>query len=110
MTKFVQNAGKYRHPITFQKQSTTKNEYGERINVWTDYATSRAGFSMISGKENVNSLEIMSEITHKLTIRYMPNITSDLRISYNNKYYKILSVHDYQEMHKEIQLLVKEYS
>lgn len=110
MTRFLQNAGKYRHPIMFQKQSSTRNKYGEKIDTWVDFAPSRACFAMVNGKEEVNALEVTSEVTHKLLVRYLPNITSDLRVLYNNKHYKILSVHDFQEMHKEIQLLVKEYS
>lgn len=108
MTKFLQNAGTYRHPITVQRQSTMKNEYGEKVPTWEDFAQSRAGIYPISGKDYISSVEINSEVTTKIHLRYIPGITADMRVQFGTRTYKIIAVLNFQERNKELQLMCKE--
>ena len=110
MKKHMINAGSYRHPITFQQRTTTKNEYGERLDTWTDFATSRAGIYATSGREYMNAMEVQSEMTHKINLRYIPNVTSSMRIKFGTRYFTIITIVNFQEMNRELQLLCKEYS
>lgn len=109
MTIFLQNAGKYRHPITIQKQSETKNEYGERVTVWTDFTLSRASMNPISGKQYLNSEAIKSEISHQIHLRYIPNLDPTMRVKFGDRYFQIITIINFQEMNKELQLMCKEY-
>jgi SPP1 family predicted phage head-tail adaptor len=108
MTKFLQNAGSYRHPITLQKQSQTKNDYGEKVPTWTDFAQSRAGIYPISGKDFIASAEVNSEVTTKINLRYIPGVTADMRVKFGERIFKIIAVMNFQERNKEIQLMCKE--
>lgn len=110
MTKFLQNAGKYRNPITIQQQSTTVNEYGEPIQTWTTFASPKAGIFPISGKQYLAAEVVESEITHQVHLRYIPGITDNMRIQYGTRTFIIITMVNFQEMNKEIQLLCKEYS
>ena len=109
MTKFLQNAGSYRQVITFQKQSVTKNEYGEKIPTWDDFITVKAGIYPISGKDYISAVEVNSEVTTKINLRYVPGITADMRIKFGTRTFTIIAVMNFQEMNKELQIMCKEY-
>jgi SPP1 family predicted phage head-tail adaptor len=102
------NAGKYRHPITIQKRDFTQNSFGETTESWVDVAKVRAGIYPISGAEFLNSYESHSEVSHKVHTRYVSNITPDMRILFNGRVFRILSVINFQEVNKELQIMCKE--
>jgi SPP1 family predicted phage head-tail adaptor len=109
MTMFRLNAGKYRHPITIQKLVQTENSYGETTDEWIDETRMRAGIYPLSGKEFFSAEAVNSEITHKVHIRYISGITSDMRIIFNERIFNIISAPiNWQEKNVELQLLCKE--
>lgn len=107
--KFSSNAGSYRHPITFQRQTSSTNEYGEKIISWTDIVTTRAGIYPISGKDYISAVESNSEITHKVNLRYVPNITADMRIQFGTRFFTIVAILNFQEKNRELQIVAKEF-
>lgn len=109
MTKYTNQAGSYRHPITFQKQSAAENDYGELIPQWDDVITVKAGIYPVSGKDYISAVEINSEITHKINLRYVPNITADMRIKFGTRTFTIIAVMNFQERDRELQLVCKEF-
>jgi SPP1 family predicted phage head-tail adaptor len=109
MTHFLQNAGRYRQPITFQKQVTTINEYGERIQTFSNFLNTRAEIAPLSGQLLISAQAIKAEITHKVTCRYAPNLTHDMRILFGTRMFYIIAIINFQERNKELQIMCKEY-
>ncbi|SEN19091.1 phage head closure protein [Paenibacillus sp. OV219] len=109
MTKFLQNAGSYRHPVTFQKQSITTNDYGEQIPQWDDVVTVKAGIYPVSGKDYISAVEVNSEITTKVNLRYVPGLSADMRIMFGTRIFTIIAIINFQEMNKELQVMCKEF-
>ena len=109
MTRFLQNAGSYRHPITFQKQAETENDYGEKVPTWDDFITVKAGIYPVSGKDYISAVEINSEITHKINLRYVPGISADMRVKFGTRIFTVIAVLNFQERDKELQLVCKEF-
>jgi SPP1 family predicted phage head-tail adaptor len=108
MTKFRINPGKYRHPITLQTNAITKNSYGEPSDTWVDTVTTRASISPISGREFFDAERTNSEVSHKVSFRYVEGVNPKMRVSFNNRFFEIISVINFQEMGVELQLLCKE--
>lgn len=108
MKKFIINAGKYRWPITIQKDDGTEDSYGESNENWVDVLTCRAGIFPISGKEFFKGEGLQGEVTHKILLRYYPSIERNMRVKFNNRYFQITSVINFQEMNRELQLMCKE--
>jgi SPP1 family predicted phage head-tail adaptor len=108
MTKFLINAGKYRHIIVIQKRNSTQNKYGESTEAWVDFIKVRAGIYPLSGREFFSADAVNSEVSHKVHLRYVPGITPDMRINFNGRFFRIISVINFQELNKELQLLCKE--
>lgn len=109
MTKFLQNAGSYRHPCTFQQKSSTTNDYGEPIDQWDDVVTVKAGIYPVSGKDYVSAVETNSEITTKVHVRYVPGLSADMRIKFGSRTFTIIAIINFQEMNKELQIFCKEF-
>lgn len=108
MTRYRINPGELRHIITLQKLENTQNDYGEVIEVWKDILTTRAGIYPVSGKEFFSAETMNSEVSHKVNMRYIPGITSNMRIKFGERCFNIESVINFQERNIELQLMCKE--
>lgn len=109
MTKFRINAGKYRHIVTIQKLVGNEDSYGEVIEDWEDIIKTRAGIFPLSGREFFQAEALNSEVTHKVQIRYLDGITTEMRINFNGRFLYIISAPiNWQEKNLELQLLCKE--
>lgn len=110
MTRYRINPGKYRHIIAIQEKTKVQNDYGEEVEDWVDVLTTRSGIYPISGKEFYAAETVNSEVTHKVNMRYVPNvaITPDMHIKFGNRTFHIISVINFQERNIELQLLCKE--
>jgi SPP1 family predicted phage head-tail adaptor len=109
MTRFQINPGEFRHIIIFQKKSGVQNSYGENTDDWIEVIKARVGIYPISGKEFFTADTVNSEVTHKITMRYMPGITSDMRIKFGERIFQLISPPiNFQERNIELQLLCKE--
>ena len=108
MTRYRINPGEFRHIITFQKKSEIQNSYGEENN-WDDVITTRAGIYPISGKEFFAAETVNSEVTHKINMRYIPDISADMRIKFGERIFEMKSPPiNFQEKNIELQILCRE--
>lgn len=104
--------GKMRHRITFQTFDGTSDGYGDPLDAddahWPDVVTTWAAIDPISGREFYAAEQSQSEVTHKVRLRYRPGITTAMRISWQGRKLKILSVIDWEERHESLLLMCKE--
>jgi len=102
-------AGWLRHRIKLQTQSVSQNNYGEKINVWQDFATIWASIEPLRGREYIEASGKKAEVTHRIRIRYLANIKAGMRVIYGNRVFEIISPPiDILEKHEEIELMCKE--
>lgn len=89
------NAGKYRHIVTFQRLKDTQDLYGEtavKVNEnWEDAFTARVGIFPISGREALTEEVRLSEISHRIVLRYMVGVDSTMRIKFGTRIFEITS-------------------
>jgi SPP1 family predicted phage head-tail adaptor len=108
------NSGKYRHVVTIQKKADNQNSYGEIVDStenWVDFFKTRVAILPISGKEVLSAEFMNSEITHRVHMRYVPNLDVDayMRIKFGERVFQITSPPiNFQERNIEWQLLCKE--
>lgn len=109
MSKFLINAGDFKHIVIIQDQTGSTNSYGESTDEdWTDFSKTRAGVYPLSGREFFSGEQVNSEVTHKVNMRYIPGVKPSMRISFNGRFFEILSVINFQEGNRLLQLLCKE--
>jgi head-tail adaptor len=78
MANIVTQSGKLRHRIDIQSVATTlTSPYNEdTTEVWTTDRVDRASVSPLTGRELVEAAQVNADVTHKVTMRYVPNLTS----------------------------------
>ena len=62
----------------------------------------------MSGREYEESQKIRAETTYKISTRFFRQITSDMRILYDNREFEIVSVLDLGGKHDELQIVAAE--
>ena len=72
-----------------------------------DYSVA-AFVSPMSGREYEESQKLRVETTFKISTRFFPGITPQLRILYDNREFEIVSVLDMNEQHTELQIVAVE--
>lgn len=102
------NPGNLRHRITLQTLNKTEDGTGGYLENWSDVVTVWAQVQPLNGTERYNWSQISNDIAYRVTIRYRPNITPDMRVKYGNKIFQIESIIDVDERHTELQLLCSE--
>lgn len=108
MSRYRINPGEFRHIITFQEMEERKNQFGEMTKVWVDKFSTRAGIYPLSGKEFFTADKENSEISHKINIRYRPDINQKMRIIFEGRVFNIESIINFQERNILIQIMAKE--
>ena len=104
-------AGKLRHRITIQQYalgSPQRNASGELDGSWTAYLTVSASVDPVSGREPWLAQAHLSEVSHKVHIRYRAGITHDMRVLYGSRVFEIKAVLNFEERNRELLLLCTE--
>ncbi len=90
-------AGSLRHQITIEKQSTTRDSYGEIGGAWTSGLNTWASIEPLRGLEYFNAQQIQAGVTHEIRMRNLTmigttGISSKHRIKFGSRYFNITSV------------------
>ena len=95
----------YRKIVIESKGSAAQSDFGTPTATWTTYHTAAAEVrsGLGSGAQEGDEQGRETAINRKeFTIRYFAGITENMRISYDSRYYDILSVHEFGREHLKI--------
>ena len=104
----VMEAKRLRHRVTIQQPVKTVNARGGRTKSWADVWTVWAGIEPLSAREIEQNHQLEGEAEVRIVMRYRRGITTDMRIKYGDRYFKITGILDPDERHKELRLYVVE--
>lgn len=102
------NFSKLRHKITLLKPTYQQNATGENEATFADYKTVWANVVPISGKEWVESQKLRAETAYKIALRYSSDVSTDMRIRYNQMQLEISAVINVEGRNRELQLVAYE--
>jgi SPP1 family predicted phage head-tail adaptor len=105
------SAGMLNKKVTIQKKvigTPGQDAYGQPSNTWATYFIVWASIEPIQGREFWAQQQIQSEVTVRVRTRYIPGVTTGMRIYYNSKIYSIESIIDVKDRHSEMQLMCSE--
>lgn len=84
-------AGRLRHRITLERETVTKNQFGEEVPEWAPYATRWAEVRPQGGKEFWAAQQVIDDLSHEVRLRYMPGIQAKDRLIYDGRVFDIVS-------------------
>lgn len=97
--------GSLRHRITILKPVITYDNIGQEVESWQEVATVWASVEPLSGKEYFNAQQINSEISTKITLRYLKFLLPHWVVQFGQQRYDILSIINFEERNIYLQLL-----
>ncbi len=102
-------SGRLRHKITFQTIGTDTNDFGEiEQSNYQDFKTVWSSITPISGKESFLSNKDFATVTHKIKIRFIPNLNASMQIDFQGRKFKIMNIRNFGELGKELEILAEE--
>jgi SPP1 family predicted phage head-tail adaptor len=103
-------AGEMRHWIRFEEmpEYPQKNEFGEAEGVPLVVHQCFAKVEALSGREFFSAEAVQSEVTHNITTRYVPGITTKQTIRFGEHKFDILSAIDPDGRGRELRIRAKE--
>ena len=100
--------GDMRHRITFQREIKTPDGHKGFTMAWQDMIECWASVVPLTGREFFYSHQIKAEITHRVKIRYREDVTTKMRIKYEDRILEIESILDKKERHEELEIFCRE--
>ena len=95
------------------KTPVTDSGYGGPVETWSEIASVWANVIPVNSKERVDSGAVASDVEVKFNIIWMLGVTdtvdASMRVVYNGNTYRIVSVIDVYDEHKEIDILAKSW-
>lgn len=106
--------GNLRRRITFQARSGVVDSFGQQQTSWVDLLTAvPAELEALAGRELQVAQAINAEVTHRVTVRYHPQLANPvavaaMRIVYGARIFNILASMNVDERNREIELMASE--
>jgi SPP1 family predicted phage head-tail adaptor len=85
-------AGKLRHVVTIKSKTVTQDSYNEEVITWADVATVRAAIETPTGAEYMDMESRGASISHKVSIRYYPNLAPTMIATWGARTFEIAAV------------------
>lgn len=96
--------GDLRERITVQIASGSTNTLGETVLAWSDSTSVWASVEGVNAREALNYGRQETTVTHRVTMRHLPGLTQQMRLSWRGRTLDIISLleHDNRTMHEAI--------
>lgn len=102
-------AGTLRHRVTLQSQQLTSDGQGGQTESWTDFAVGvYCRIEPLQGAEKVQAQQVNDELTHRISLRYLPGLSSKMRVLYGSRVFLIESTLNDNERNAEMVMFAKE--
>ena len=104
-------AGNLRHTISIQEETETPDGQGGFSLSWDDVSgmdAVPAAIWPLSAKESLDAMKLELQVTHKVRIRYRSGITAKNRIKFGTRIFNIISLINFEERNKQLDMLALE--
>ena len=98
-------AGRLRHRVQIQKKGEYDGGWGSPLPEWSDWAQVWASVEPLRGQEFIAAQAAQSSTTVRVRMRYLPGITTEMRLVFEGRFYNIQAVIETESRRREIQLM-----
>ncbi len=86
--------GKLDRRIVIERAAVVQNDLGEEIESWSAWKTVWAEIESLQGAERWQAQEVMAEAPVRFRLRWLPGLTVEDRIRYEDRLYDIHSINE----------------
>jgi SPP1 family predicted phage head-tail adaptor len=104
-------AGLLRFAVQIQVQATTQDALGGPLQSWTTVLSCFAGISTMSQREVYATAQFVSEVTHRVTIRWPGpsiGIQGGMQVVFGTRIFKVQTVENVLERNRVLHLMCLE--
>ncbi len=101
-------SGDLKKRITLQYQTKAPDGMGSFTTTWVDHATVWAAIWPISASEQVQAMQTVMTMTHRIRIRYRSVLKASWRIKFGTRYFNIVSIINPNIENEMLDLMCKE--
>lgn len=101
-------AGELRHRVTLEQRTQTVASQGSLTPIWQGVATVWAAVEPVGGDEGERGKHADATITHRVRIRYRPDVSPKMRVSYGDRRLEVVAVLNQEERDREVFLMCRE--
>ena len=104
-------AGALHDLITLQQNTPTQAAGGAPVDVWTDLVSTPriwGAVEPLAGREFFDAARVNADVTHRIRIRYRPDVTERMRIVLGARTFDILAALE-MDRRQELHLLCREF-
>jgi SPP1 family predicted phage head-tail adaptor len=99
--------GAMEHRVSLMSDSASRDSEGTPLAL-TDFSNTWAAIVVLQGRELDRAQEIVSEVTHKITIPYQANVQAQMQVQFGSRLFQIQAILNPDERNTELQLLCVE--
>lgn len=107
----MNDPGRMRHKVTFQRLTVTPDEKCEQLEAWEDCITVHCSVGQFTGSEKVQARQEITESDLTFTVRFSPKLSKlneqDFRIVFKGEVYDITFINDPQLAHEKLIISAK---
>lgn len=103
-------AGRYKHRITFYRIVKVSDGGLGTVDTAVDVVSAWAQVGPTSAQEVIEAMKVQQKVSHRIRMRYLPDITSALRVRFGTRHFRILSVINLAEDNRDLILRCEETS
>jgi len=96
MTEFI-DPGRLRSELSLQQGSIQLDDLGGQVESWAEIATVFAMVEPISARSLSGADQTQQAVSHRITMRWRPDVAIGMRLAGQGRVFGILTVHDPDE-------------
>ena len=100
--------GEMRNRIIIQSQTRTADSMGGFTVAWAEFKTVWAKVEPMSASQVFWARHLEHRVTHRITMRYLAGVTSDMRISFGSRIFHIKGIRNIEERNRFMELVAEE--
>jgi SPP1 family predicted phage head-tail adaptor len=100
--------GSLRHRVTVQSLVETVDQYGQPVQNWDATVSRWAAIRTPNGRDKINADQLKVELTHILTLRYVPGLDVTQRLVFDGRVFNITYVINKDERNREQEVYCNE--
>lgn len=108
MIKEIQKISELNKRIIIKKATKSKDSFGQNIHTYIDFLTTWAKVkqttNLSNNEEKQKNSKMLNMYTLQFTIRYIHNLSDEMFIYYNKKYYRITNINNLDEKNLYLQI------
>lgn len=101
-------AGELRFRVTLEQEGGPGDGRGGKARSWTTLGTVWANIVPLTGSEQLKAGQVTGNVSHRIEIRYLADVTSKLRVVFGTRVFTVRAVIDVGERKTEMHLLCDE--